>query len=187
VPVAASVFIYADPGVAEIATVVRVFQDDPGTGRMIFEFEKGEVISGVDHSVAGEHFVEVNQVRCTGAVDLIGRMETDVLVEIGADGSCEAIAGSPHDAANQHSIASVGGKVEGPIPPDTRVRIRSLSEPPRPVPDDRAPDEDGFFLFGSLLPARYRIELVANGRVLDGQDIELAPGAESTVTLQTGY
>jgi len=182
--VAASVFIYTSPPISPDPVEIRVFQENPGSGNVPFSFAPGESISGVGHSVAGVHFVEVDHIRCAGSVDLVGRMETDVKLEIHEDGSCTVSPAGSHDASVPHRIASAGGRVDGDVPPGAMVRIVSLSDPPNAVPDARAPDEAGYFLFEPLVAGRYRIELAVGATVLDAHEVNLVPGAEIPITLQ---
>ena len=83
-----------------------------------------------------------------------------------------------------HRVAYIGGQIEGAYPPAATIRITSLDDPPRAVPDATAPDEAGYFLFDSLVAGRYRIELVAGGSILDQHDAQLVPGKELPITLR---
>ncbi len=89
----------------------------------------------------------------------------------------------PTTVDRYRSAGPRSGRVMGPYPPDSVVRVVSSDDPPNPVPDPGEPAEGGHFLFPSLVPGRYVIELVSDGAVRTRVSVEAAPGEEPFVTL----
>ena len=125
----------------------------------------------------------MNDVECSGAIDLVAEVETDLLISLDPAGGCTITAEGTHIPGDVHAGSAVGGRVTGLYPPDSVVRVVSSDDPPNPVPDPRKPDEGGRFYFPSLVPGRYVIELASDGSVLSQAPVEAAPGDEQFVTL----
>ncbi len=182
-PLAAFVQVRAEPPVAERAVVIRLHPSNPDSGPFQFQFEAGERIAVAEAGLPGRYQAAVNDVECSGTINLVAEKETDLVISLDPAGGCSIIATGIHIPGDAHSGAAVGGIVMGLYPPDSVVRVVSSDDPPNPVPTPRKPDEAGRFYFTSLVPGRYVIELASDGSVLSNASVELAPGEEPFLTL----
>lgn len=183
-PLAALVKFRADPPVAEQAVAIRLYRSSPDSGPGFqFQFEAGERIAAAEGGLPGPYKVAVNDVECSGTVNLIAELEMDLLITRDPAGGCTIIAAGAHIPGGADAGAAVSGQVTGSYPPDSVVRIASSDDPPNPVPDPAKPAEGGSFLFPFLVPGKYVIELVSDGAVLTQVSIQTAPGEESFITL----
>lgn len=182
-PLAALVNVRADPPIAEQAVAIRLHPLNSTSGPMEFQFEAGERIAAEDARSPGPYRATVNDVECSGTVNLVAGQETDVLITLDPAGGCTVIAAGVRVPGGADSGSAVSGQVTGPYPPDSVVRIVSSDDPPNPVPDPGKPVEGGSFLFPFLVPGRYVIALVSDGAVLTQVPVETAPGEEQFVTL----
>lgn len=103
-PLAALVTVRADPPTAEQAVTIRLYRLSPDSGPGFqFRFEAGERIAAEEGGLPGPYKVAVNDMECSGTVNLVAELETDLLITRDPAGGCTISGAGVHVPAGADS------------------------------------------------------------------------------------
>ena len=70
-------------------------------------------------------------------------------------------------------MGDVSAQVPVALGSDVSMDIRSLDDPPNPVPEPDVVDESGLLIISGVPTGRYEVRLLVDGEVVDTQAVEV--------------
>jgi hypothetical protein len=159
----ASVRVDGDPSVATAPFRLGIRQ---GTFREAVTIAVNERIYHEFGVGEGAFTLTVDDDRCVLPVHLAPETETDVLLRFADDGTCAMAVARQHPFAQAHGSAmgSVSAQVpEGIGPGVITMDLRSLDDPPNPVPPPDEVDESGLLILFDVPTGAYEARLLVDG------------------------
>jgi hypothetical protein len=176
--------LQADPPVAaERLSLAWRRADDEAVFPETYRFEPGERIVAAGASVTGSYEFVLNGRGCTGVLDLTAGTTTDLLLRPWTSEGCSISvervrAGGPDEAG-------IGGRVTSDIARERiEISLRSLSDPPNPVPDPIHPDESDVFVFFGVAPGPYELVATVDETKVYSRVLSVGSGEEPFIDLE---
>jgi hypothetical protein len=176
-PSPASLWISAEPEVADGALSVVLLDPDDPAFRQEQRFEPGEIVRGQFFVSTGRYRLDGLNGACATDVLLGPELETDVAIRVAADGTCTFAIGRVHGPEFAHEegrdltvrvTAEPGGRLS--------VDLRSLDTPANPVPAPVLPgDEPGLAKYTAVWPGQYEVSLLRDGVVIETTEVTVEP------------
>ena len=172
-PASAAVRVDGVPLVASRPVIIRIEQPGFADERLIAANERIQASFGVS---SGAYRLSADQERCVLPVALAPETETDVALELRDDGTCGLVQllQHPYEAVDHEgSMGDVSAHVPVALGSDVSMDIRSLDDPPNPVPEPDVVDESGLLIISGVQTGRYEVRLLVDGEVVDTQAVEV--------------
>ena len=172
-PASAGVRVDGDPLVASRPVIIRIEQPGFADERRIAANEQIHASFAVS---SGDYRLSADQERCVLPVALAPETETDVALELRDDGTCGLVQllQHPYEAVDHEgSMGDVSAQVPVALGSDVAMDIRSLDDPPNPVPEPDVVDERGLLIISGVPTGRYEVRLLVDGEVVDTQAVEV--------------
>ena len=187
-PAAAFLYIDAEPMAAAVDAMLEL-DDAEGGSVDSLRFGFGIRIIAQLARMPGQYTLRSLAPACEIALALEGGVEADVRMTLDDDGTCSFAERVRHDPTQPgHIFGAVSVTVGGlPTTGDAFVAVRSVDEPPNPVPDTVAPEPDrpGQFQVFGLAPGGYQVSVIRGGLALASGSVVIAgDGREERLTLQ---
>jgi hypothetical protein len=172
-PASAAVRVDGSPLVASRPVVIRIETPAFANETLI---EVHQQIHAEFAVSSGDYRLSADKGRCVLPLTLAPDTETDVTLELSDDGTCTLVPLRQHPyEAFDHATSpgDVSAQVPVALGPDVTMDIRSLDDPPNPVPGPDTVDESGLLILTPVPTGRYEVRLLVSGAVVDTQTVEV--------------
>jgi hypothetical protein len=184
-PGPASVRVVGDPVVASRPLIVALTRDG---FRREARVATGERIRAEFNVSQGGYRLIGGDDACSVVLELAPSNEADLVLRLPPDGGCELLLTGTHPfGAVRHPDGELGsvstqvplGRIGGVLTMD----LRSLDDPPNPVPDAVTVDEGGNLIVDGVVPGTYEARLLQDGEpIATAQVVVDAQGRSSPLS-----